>query len=143
MRRCLGLISASLLLLSACNLSTTAPEPTPERIVPTVEFLYPTNGSLVIEGTDVQIELLAQDPHGVGVSRVELYVDDVPHQEGAPQISAAVTVFTVDMNWLAEGIGLHALSAIAYRPDGTASDAITISLLVVATDGDNSRATNP
>ncbi|MCL4247820.1 MAG: hypothetical protein KJ065_06705 [Anaerolineae bacterium] len=143
MRRRLGLISAGLLLLNACNLSTTAPEPTPERIVPTVEFLYPTNASLVIEGTDVQIELLAQDPNGVGVARVELYVDDVPHQEGAPQVSAAVTVFTVDMNWLAEGVGLHALSAIAYRPDGTASDATTISLQVVPSDGDNATATNP
>ncbi len=105
MRRRVKLILAGLLLLtlSACNLSTEAPEPTPERIVPTVEFIYPTNGSLVIEGTDVQIELLAQDPRGVGVSRVELYVDDVPHQDGAPLVSSAVTVFTVEMNWLAEG----------------------------------------
>ena len=136
MRRRVKLILAGLLLLtlSACNLSTEAPEPTPERIVPTVEFIYPTNGSLVIEGTDVQIELLAQDPRGVGVSRVELYVDDVPHQDGAPLVSSAVTVFTVEMNWLAEGVGLHALSAIAYRPDGTASDATTISLQIVARD---------
>ena len=123
-----------LLVLSACNLSTEVPEPTPERIVPTVEFLYPTNGSLVIEGTDVQIELLAQDQHGIGVSRVELLVDDQPHQDGAPVVSSAVTVFTVDMNWLAEGVGLHALSAIAYRPDGTASDMTTISLEVKARD---------
>jgi len=136
MRRCVKLLAAGMLLLtlSACNLSTEVPEPTPERIVPTVEFLYPVNGSLVIEGTDVQIELLAQDPRGIGVSRVELYVDDQPHQDGAPVVSSAVTVFTVDMNWLAEGVGLHALSAIAYRPDGTASDMTTISLEVIARD---------
>ncbi|MCC6616726.1 MAG: hypothetical protein IT320_24845 [Anaerolineae bacterium] len=135
MRRCVTLLAVGLLLaLSACNLSTEAPTPTPERIVPTVEFLYPTNGSLVVEGTDVQIELLAQDSRGSGVARVELYVDDQPHQDGAPVVSSAVSVFTVDMNWLAEGVGLHALSAIAYRADGTASDAATISLEVISRD---------
>jgi hypothetical protein len=43
-----------------------------------------------------------------------------------------VTVFTINMNWLAEGEGLHALSAVAYRPDGTMSDFATIQLQVIA-----------
>ena len=35
------------------------------------------------------------------------------------------------MNWLAEGIGFHSLTAIAYRPDGTASPPTIISVQVV------------
>jgi hypothetical protein len=59
-------------------------------------------------------------------------VDDLPHQEGAPVDSAAVPTFTVIMNWLAEAQGFHSLTAVAYRPDGTASQPTIISIQVVA-----------
>ncbi len=134
MCRCLSWL-ALVLLLTACNL-TNQQQPTPEvkPDAPTVEFLYPINGSLVVENTDVQIELLAKDENGVGVARVELLVDDIPHQEGMPQVSAAVTIFTVSMNWLAETPGLHSMTAIAYRPDGSASEPTVITLQVIAVD---------
>jgi hypothetical protein len=120
------------LLLVGCNLSNVPPTATPQPDIPQIEFQYPANNSVVVAGTDVQIQLLAQDPRGVGVARVELRVDDMFLQEGAPVASAAVTVFTINMNWLAEGEGLHALSAVAYRPDGTMSDFATIQLQVIA-----------
>jgi hypothetical protein len=120
-----------MLVLSACNLSNFEPTATPEVNVPLIEFVFPANNTVVVEGTDVQIQLLAQDPRGVGVARVELYVDDVKVSEAVPEVSAAVQVFTVNMNWLAEGIGFHALSAIAYRPDGTLSDPMIIRVEVI------------
>jgi hypothetical protein len=90
---------------------------------------------VVVVGTDVQIQLFAQDRRGVGVARVELYVDEALIQTSTPLVSAAVTEFTVDMNWLAEGVGLHSLRAVAYRPDGSESDPSIITLDVISPAG--------
>ncbi len=120
-----------LLVLAACNLQQGTPTLLPTPDVPAVEFLSPVNGSSVIEGTDLTIELVARDA-GEGVARVELLVDDLPHQEGAPVDNVAVPTFTVIMNWLAEGQGFHSLTAVAYRPDGTAGQPAIISIQVVA-----------
>lgn len=121
-------------LLSACNLVAGTLTPTPLPNMPTIEFQYPANDSTVLQGVDVQIQLLAQDAIGEGIARVELLVDDQPHQEGVPLISSAVPVFTVEMNWVAEGVGLHSMSAIAFRADGTSSVPATIRILVVPED---------
>lgn len=121
-------------LLCGCNLIAGTLTPTPPPNIPTITFQYPANDSTVAEGADVQIQLLAQDAIGDGISRVELLVDDQPHQEGVPLISRAVPVFTVEMNWLAEGVGLHSLSAVAFRADGTSSDPAIIRILVVPED---------
>lgn len=123
------LLSALVLVLCACNL-TTAPPASPTPAVPTVSFIIPTNNLSIVEGTDLQIQLLAQD--SVGIARVELRVDDQPHQESQPVESESVPVFTVEMNWLAEGIGLHALQATAFRLDGTASPPTLINVNVTA-----------
>lgn len=116
--------------LAACHLQRGTPTPLPTPDMPLVEFLSPLNGSNVFEGTDLVIELLARDA-GAGVARVELLVDDLLHQEGAPVETSAVPTFTVTMNWLATGLGHHSLTAIAYRSDGTASLPATISIQVV------------
>jgi hypothetical protein len=116
--------------LAACNLQQGAPTTVPTLDAPAVEFLSPINGSSVVEGTDLTIELVARDA-GRGVSRVELLVDDVSHQEGEPVDADSVPTFTVIMNWLAEGQGFHSLTAVAYRPDGTPSQPAVISIHVV------------
>ena len=122
-----GLV-ALLLLLCACNLSTQTVTPTPA--IPTVSFQFPANNVSVAEGTDLQIQLLAQDT--IGIAHVELRVDDQVHQDGKPVEAAAVPIFTVDMNWLAEGVGLHSLQATAYRLDGSASTPVIINVNVTA-----------
>lgn len=114
--------------LLGCNLVTESAAPTPA--IPVIEFQFPTNNVAVVEGTDLQIGLLAQD--AVGVARVELRVDDQFLQDAKPVESDAVPVFTVEMNWLAEGVGLHALQATAYRLDGTASSPTLINVSVTA-----------
>jgi hypothetical protein len=121
------------LLLTGCNLRQgpappLAPAPTPDR--PRIQFTYPENNAAVIEGTDLRIDLLADDP-GDGVARVELLVDDVAVSEGTPEISQAVPTFAVTLNWLAQGAGLHSLSAVAYRLDGTTSEVATIVVQVI------------
>ena len=114
--------------LSACNLTNQEVALTPTPEIPTVEFQFPTNNVAVVSGTDLQIQLLAQD--AVGIARIELYVDGQPHQTAAPVDSESVPVFTVDMNWLAEGVGLHSLQATAYRADGGASSPAIINVNV-------------
>jgi len=102
--------------------------------LPTVRFTSPAADAVISEGDEVTIALLTQDSDGTGVARVALSIDDRPHQEAVPVISAAVPIFTVEMNWLAHGIGLHALTATAYRLDGTAGPPTTIRILVSPRD---------
>ena len=119
------LLLIALLLLSACSLNTPAPPPN----VPHVEFLFPMEGVSVSAGTDLQIGLVATD--STGIARVELLIDDLPHQEARPVEATTVPVFTVDMNWLAQGSGVHVLTATAYRSNGTASEPAIIRVNVV------------
>lgn len=120
-----------IILLSGCNLKSGTPTLIPTPNIPSVQFQFPTNNSTIIEGVDLDIDLLATDP-GSGVARVELLIDDQPHQEGKPEISPEVPTFTVKMNWLVQGTGTHSLTAVAYRLDGTASAPETIIVEVVA-----------
>jgi len=128
-RRALSLL-ALILILSACNLQSGPPTPIPTPNIPTVRFQFPQNNSTVLEGVELDIDLIASDP-GPGVARVELLVDDQRHQEGKPEVSPQVPTFTVKMNWLAQGVGIHSFTAVAYRLDGTASVPVTILVEVV------------
>jgi len=122
------------LLASGCTLigESIPTTPTPDR--PTVTFLYPPNNAQVFEGTDLTIELLAQDDTA-GIERVELFLDDIsdePLRTARPVDNATVPVFRVEMNWLASGIGRHQLTARTYRLDGTPSDEETILIEVIS-----------
>jgi len=108
-----------------------SPTPIPTPDIPTVRFLFPENGSSVIQGTDLTIEIVGEDSRD-GVARIELLVNDLLHQEGRPLQAIAVPVFTVQLNWLAEIPGFHSFTAIAYRADGTASAPVTIQINVLA-----------
>jgi hypothetical protein len=88
--------------------------------VPRVRFLLPESGAQFRDGEAVEIEVLAEDD-GIGVARIELRINDLPYRTAEPQVSAAVGVFTALLNWRASGVGLHALEAVAFRPDGAAS----------------------
>ncbi|MCA0458158.1 MAG: hypothetical protein LCI00_29600 [Chloroflexi bacterium] len=120
-------------LLGGCNLrqgnTTNTPFPTPD--IPQVRFMFPDNNSSVIEGTDLAVQLLAEDL-GAGIARVELLVDDVSQGEGKPEVAPAVPAFSANIHWIATGVGLHSLTAIAYRPDGQASAPATLVLNVIA-----------
>ena len=127
------MVIGAALLLSGCNLRqanapTDTPFPTPD--VPRIRFVYPENNSSVIEGTDIAIELLAEDP-GAGIAKVQLAVDDVLQGEGKPEVAPSVPAFSAKIHWVASGIGMHSLSAVAFRENGQASDSATLVLLVI------------
>jgi len=127
------MLIALLAATAACNLQVGTPTPFPTPDVPSIQFQAPANNDNFVEGTDLTIALMAQDA-GVGVARIELLVDDLPYRDASPETSGAVPIFTVNMNWLTEGVGYHSLTAIAYRPDGSASRPETIIIQVTAPD---------
>ncbi len=123
----------ALLALSGCNLRSTSaptdtPFPTPD--IPRIRFMFPDNNSSVIDGTDVAVELVAEDS-GAGIAKVQLIVDDVLQGEGKPEVAPSVPAFSAKIHWTATGIGLHSLTAIAFREDGKTSAPATMLLLVI------------
>ena len=116
-----------LVLLVGCTLEST-PVPTPD--LPRVQFIAPANNSRVVNNTDLTIDLFAQDST-IGIAKIELYADGTLVKEASLPNYDVQTDFRVQVNWLASGLGFHALSAIAYRPDGTRSDETFLSIEVV------------
>ncbi len=122
----------------ACNLPGLGGEPAgqsaetgPGIDAPVVEIRVPTNGMSFAEGTLVIIQVAATDA-GAGVSRVDLLVDDLPvGSQNAPN-AAGQSAFIANFEWQALGQGLHSVSAVAFRADGTASSPAVISVNVVA-----------
>ncbi len=120
---------ALVLLLTACNLQMGEPTPFPTPHAPQIRFEEPANNADVFEGDEVEFLIVAEDT-GEGIARVELLVDDQLIDQSTPEVSAAVPVFTVRMNWQAAGRGFHSVTAIAYRPDGIGSRPVTINVMV-------------
>lgn len=124
-------ILGSLLFLAACNLNNQA-EITPEATadIPTVQILAPSNNRQVIIGTEFDFDILGQDSNA-GVARLALYIDGELIGEASPIEAESVPIFRATINWLAPELGRFAVEAIAYRADGTRSDAAIISIEVI------------
>lgn len=133
MRRFVALVALLLSgVLTGCNLRTDGATltPLPTLDIPRIQFTAPANRQQIISGTEVAIEVLAEDG-GTGIARIELLIDDLLYTEARPEVSAAVPVFAARMRWLAQGVGIHSLTVIAYRPDETASPPTTILVEVI------------
>jgi hypothetical protein len=124
------LLALVALATAACTLVQAVPPPTAAPF--SVQFQTPENGAQFTEGATVSVLVYAQDQTGPGIARIDLLVDDVLTQQGAPVESSAVPAFTVETNWTAQGVGLHALTAVAYRSDGSAAPPVSIRIEVVA-----------
>lgn len=124
MCRCLTLVVAGVLaalLLAGCNLENSAatPTPAPTPDLPRVEFLAPAAGSTILEGAELIVDVLARDA-SAGIAQIALLVDDRVLLTAEPEFGS-VPDFRVEANWFAQGVGLHLITAIAYREDGTQS----------------------
>lgn len=129
MRRMLVSILA-LAVLAGCNLGASQPTPFPTPDIPTIEFIFPPDGSTVIEGTDLTIDLVGRD-ETTGIVLIELRLNGETLREAPTEANLPLAVYRVEMNWVAQGLGLHSLSAVAYRPDGIPSDEEFITVEVV------------
>jgi hypothetical protein len=121
----------ALMALAACNLAQPAPTPVPTPDLPTVEIIDPPNNVQVIEGTTFAFDVVGRDS-SQGVSKIELYVDGALVNQANPFDVIAAPVFRAQMSWTAQGVGLHAVEAIAYRPDGQRSDSALLTVEVIA-----------
>jgi hypothetical protein len=119
------------LVLAGCNLDSSTPTPVPTPDIPSVEFLYPDNDARVTEGTDLTIDIVARDDTA-GIQRIELYVNGQLLNTATVPDFGTEPVYRVEMNWFANGIARHVLSAIAYRADGTPSEETFLDVEVVA-----------
>jgi hypothetical protein len=122
------------LFLAACNLINEAEitaEPTLD--IPTVEILEPGNNRQIIEGTEFEFDIVGRD-NGAGVAQIRLYIDETLIGEAFPVEAEAVPVFRARINWLAQGQGRHPVEVIAYRADGTRSDAAEITIEVLPSE---------
>ncbi len=123
----------------ACNLSGDTGEPAaaPTIDVPAVDIRVPVNGMSYAQGTNVIIQAVGTDA-GAGVSRIDLQVDDLPIGSSAAPNAAGQSAFIANFEWQAVGQGLHSVTAIAFRQDGTASTPAIINVNVT-----QARATLP
>lgn len=119
-----------IVVLWGCNLAQPTPTPFPTPDLPTVEIIDPPNNVQVIEGTTFAFDVVGRDA-AQGVSKVELYVDGALVAVVNPFDVIAAPVFRAQINWTAQGVGLRAVEAIAYRPDGQRSDAALLTIEVI------------
>jgi hypothetical protein len=122
---------ALILALAGCNLDSATPTPAPTPDIPTVAFLYPDNEARVTEGTDLTLDIVARDATA-GIQRIELYVNGQLLNTATVPDFQVEPVYRVEMNWFANGVARHVLSAIAYRADGTPSEETFLDVVVIA-----------
>jgi hypothetical protein len=133
MRRLLVALIVTAGIVAGCNLDNPDATPIPTPDLPTVEFIAPISGATVIEGADMTIDIVARDNNPIaGIARIELFLNGAPYREAEPDDDIPVPVFRVEMNWIADGLGFHAFTAVAYRADGQQSDLTDISVEVIA-----------
>jgi Bacterial Ig domain len=124
-----ALLVMVIVLLAGCNLGTPQATPVPTPDIPTVQILSPPNNTQVIEDIDFDIDILAID-ESQGINKIELYVDGALINDNTV-VGGAVPQYRVTMNWLAQGVGFHVMSVIAFRADGTRSDEELINIEVL------------
>ena len=121
------------ILLAGCTLSAESPTPTPlppTPDIPSVTFLYPQDDTPVVEGSELRIDIVAQD--SVGIQKIEVRLNGQLLIPPTWPETGPAPVYRLETNWIATGIGRHVLSAIAYRSDGTRSDETIIEIEVIA-----------
>ncbi len=122
--------AALALMLVSCNLATPTPTPLPTPDLPTVEIIDPPNNRQIVEGTEFAFDIVGRDA-GPGISKLELYIDGSLIHAISPFENLTEPVFRAQINWVAEGVGLRVVEAIAFRQDGQRSDPALITIEVL------------
>jgi hypothetical protein len=126
----MALLTMFIMLVAGCNLGTPQQTPVPTPDIPTIQILSPPNNAQVIDSTDFDIDILAIDD-SQGIHKIELYVDEMLINDTIAT-DGALPQYRVTMNWLAQREGLHVVSVVAFRADGTRSDETRITIKVLA-----------
>lgn len=110
------------------------------RTQPTVTILSPESGSSVEIGETLSVEVMAEDPDGPGVFRLDLQLDGLvvdTFEAAGPQADLGATLEVTPSEE-----GASTLAAIAYREDSTPSEAVTIAISVISDDASTAEETS-
>lgn len=120
----LATLIAIALLLAACGPPPVAAGP------PTVSIVLPADGVTYAAGTNVLVVVQGADA-GAGIARVVLYADGVEAAARDTTVDGSgLAAISTSFDWTAAVAGPHELTVIAYRADGTTSDAARVGLQV-------------
>ncbi len=97
---------------------------------PTVTIDSPANGAAVTVGQPVNVQVTGIDT--AGVSRLDLHVANVLVDSATTPGNAPRPSFSAQLSWMPSAPGSAAVTAVAYRPDGTGSDPASIAVTVTA-----------
>lgn len=130
MRQILAILSAAAIAAACTAAAPLETSPPVAATLPTVAIGAPLPGATLPLGVEAQVLLSASD--ATGVSRIDLLVDGVvvdtfttANPAGEPQVAA-------QLGWTPNTPGAHALTATAYRPDGTASAPAVVAVAVAS-----------
>jgi hypothetical protein len=128
--RNLALVIVLGLLATACGAGpTVTPSPVPGG-QPTVVIESPVNGAPTPIGQPLTVDVRADDL-AVGVNRIDLLVGGILVDIESTPGDVPQPMFAVGLQWTPTAEGSHTLTAIAYRPDGTASQPAEVTVAVV------------
>jgi len=105
-----------------------AVQPTPES-KPAITIDALPGGEEAVLGQEFLIQSTASDE--VGVTRIDLYVDDVLRRTDTAPEPGGRTSLSVLQPWIPIMLGERTISVVAYRADGTASDPASVVVNVV------------
>jgi len=133
-------LGATLVIAVGCALSLRGaanpggsfgtPSPTAVGGVPRVEIASPQTGSSGNVGRSIDVDVRASDTSSIGISRLELFVDGKVVDRVMVGGGATRPNFAATLSWIPLGPGTFTLSALSYRPDGTASQPAEVIVII-------------
>jgi hypothetical protein len=118
--------------MAGCSLpggGATVQEPSAK---PTIVIDSPPSGTDATVGEIFSVQSTAKDD--LGVARIDLQVDGKLIQSDTTPNPDGQTSFALVQNWTPGSSGLHVVTVIAYRADGTASEPASITVNVIDPD---------
>ena len=138
--RAWGMVIAATCIVAGCSLSLrgvgnpVGPFGTPTPFTaggpPTVEIASPVNGSTRSTGDTIYFDVRGSDPWPVGIARLELFADTTLVARATTSGGANRLSFGALLEWTPLAPGQYAMTAFAYRADGTASPPAMIDLAI-------------
>lgn len=124
---------AVMLVVGCGSTAPASPGPTAVAGLPTVAIDSPATGTIIAVGQLLQVNVRGQDAGGV--SRLDLRVGDVLVDNASTPSNVPQPLFAATLEWTPSAEGTVSVSALAFRPDGTGSPPVSISITVVSSTG--------
>lgn len=127
------LLTIFALVLTACTLPAQEEpvEVSQASGAPVVQFASPLPNTTYLAGVPVIIQLRVTNA-GTDIDRVEISVDDIVIATLPSPNPSGDYLFTVTQTWESDVAGNYAISAVAYREDGSSSNPSSVMVNIVS-----------